>query len=244
MRSATEGGRALLVHRPIGALLLTGCLVAACQSVASPSETLSSGAPTASVGQGSVSPGASAAPSGQALPIALPSPDRPYDAGDVLAAMRDSRRPGGVADELETEPIAAAVAAELWTFDGSPWPAIVAGGSCGPETCTLEIAGTPEGAAGEDLYIFEIRPAASSLEGAFAELRGLPAALLTDLDAYAIARWPDAPMPGPLASGRWLPPPEFGRFVLSYRSGGEEGSPAVNAAVDLEAETVDLRVPG
>lgn len=177
-------------------------------------------------------------------PIALPEPGRPFDAADVLEAMTESRRPGGVPDQLEREPIVSAVAAELWTLDGLPWPQVSAGGSCGTELCTLEVAGSPAGALGEDLYIFEVEAASGRVRVVAAELRGLPPTLADELDAYARARWPDAPLPGPLTSARWLPPPDAGAFVLSYRAGGEEGSPAVDATIDLRSGEVELREPG
>lgn len=176
--------------------------------------------------------------------MALPQPGRPFDAAAVLEAMRTSRRPGGVPDQLQRQPVAASVAAELWTFDGRPWPEMTAGGSCGSSACTLEIGGTPTGAVGEDLYIFDVDPVSGAVELIAAELRGLPAALSEELDAYARARWPDAPLPGSLASVRWLPPPDTGAFVLSYRAGGEEGSPAVDARLDLRTGVIDLRQPG
>jgi hypothetical protein len=146
--------------------------------------------------------------------------------------MRDSRRPGGVPDQLETPAVAAAVADEIWTFDGSRWNEVVAGGSCGPETCTLEIAGTPEGAHGEDLYIFSVVPG-GEVRLVAAELRGLPASMVGPLDELAHGLVVDGTLDGLLLqSVRWRPPPDFGLFELSYRSGGEEGSCGVDLTID------------
>jgi hypothetical protein len=179
-----------------------------------------------------------------ATPVAwLPTPGRPYDAAGVLSAMRLSPRPGGVPDQLERDDIAAAVAEQLWTGDGEPWNRMVAGGSCGTQTCTLEISGSVLGTDGEDLYLFSVEPAAGSVTLTSAELRAIPPAVVAQLDQFARARWPDAPIPGPLASARWLPPPDEGVFVLSYRSGGEEGSPAVDARVDVPNGTVRVSEP-
>ncbi|HEX2884697.1 MAG TPA: hypothetical protein VHQ42_09000, partial [Candidatus Limnocylindria bacterium] len=47
----------------------------------------------------------------------LPGPGQPLDGDGVLAAMRASRRPGGVPDQLETEPIARRIAESVWTID-------------------------------------------------------------------------------------------------------------------------------
>ena len=175
--------------------------------------------------------------------LTLPTPGRPYTADDVLSAMQSSRRPGGVPDELESPLIASAVAAQLWTFDGQPWVNLSAGGSCGPQRCTLEMSGVPVGASAEDLYILSITTATGDVAIDSAELRGLPASVLDDIGQFVLTHWPDAPIPGPLVTGRWLPPPEFGVFVLSYRSGGEEQSPAIDARVDLSTGAVELVSP-
>lgn len=171
--------------------------------------------------------------------LALPVPGQPFDAADVLEAMRTSRRPGGVPDELETPAIAEAVAAELWTLDGEPWEQMVAGGSCGPQTCTLELSGRPSGAAGEDLYVFSVTPATSGVERLETTLQGVPPTLFDELDAAARGGW-DGDLEGfILASVRWLPPPDDGQFLLAYRSGGEEGSPGLDLRLDVERGTVE-----
>ena len=71
-----------------------------------------------------------------------------FDAATLLGAMRDSRRPGGVPDQLETELIAATLAETLWTFGGKPWTTWPSAGSCGAQTCTLEVCRCPPGAPG------------------------------------------------------------------------------------------------
>lgn len=170
----------------------------------------------------------------------LPEPGRPFDADGLLALMRGSRRPGGVPDQLETRPIAEAVAASLWTFDGTPWATASAGGSCGPDLCTLEIGGAVPGTQGEDLYIFSVAPGSSAVEVLDASLRGVPIPLLGELDTLARSLSDDAELLDlGLAGVSWLPPPDGGRFVLSYRSGGEEGSCSADLTLDaVEPELV------
>lgn len=146
--------------------------------------------------------------------------------------MRASRRPGGVPDQLETEAIAGAVAERLWTLDGQPWPEVVVGGSCGPAQCTLEVAGTPPGALGEDLYVFSVDLASGSVELVDASLRGLPAGLALQLDEVARGIASNELLYMELASVRWLPPPDEGSFILAYRTGGEEGSCGLDANLD------------
>ena len=224
----------------LGCLLLAACAVTSSPSISSGSPAVvASAAPTTSLApSGSASPGVTP-------PIALPQPGRPYDAADILDAMRESRRPGGVPDQLVREAIATAVAADVWTYDGTPWPLLVASGSCGAESCTLEVAGAPAEALGEDLYIFRVDPATGAVEVVSAVLRGLPASHAETLDTFVRERWPASePVPGPLASARWLPPPSDAVFILSYRAGGEEGSPAVDALVDLRSGEVELQEPG
>lgn len=153
--------------------------------------------------------------------------------------MRDSRRPGGVPEELQTDDIAAAVADLVWTFDGQPWDTIAAGGSCGGDSCTLELAGSPEGAAGEDVWVFEVQPATGAVSVASADLHGVPGGRVDALDSAArAAAGDDLPDGLALTSVRWLPPPETG-FALAYRSGDEEGSCSVDVVLDATASRVE-----
>jgi hypothetical protein len=204
--------------RRIAAGLALPILVAGCLTAPSPTASPEpSPAPTFDVGE----------------------PGRPFDAADLLEAMRSSPRPGGVPDQLETEAIAAAIAERIWTLSGAPWPAIVAGGSCGPDACTLEVAGTPTGAPGEDLYVFSVMPDTETVELESAELRGLPASLLPELEALAMGAMPQDALAGlRLASARWLPPPDEGQFVLSFRSGGEEFSCGIDLVLDARRAVV------
>jgi hypothetical protein len=165
--------------------------------------------------------------------IDLPTPGRPFDAATLLAAMRDSRRPGGVPDQVETDAIAAALAGAIWTFDGRPWTTTAAGASCGPASCTLEVAGAAAGAHGDDLWMFAVSPMTGSVEIVSSELRSLPADLLVPLDEMARSVVADGSLAGMLLAGaRWLPPPDTGVFVMSYRSGGEEGSCRIDLTLD------------
>lgn len=182
----------------------------------------------------------SVSPTTDASALPAVEPERPYDAEAILDAMRASRRPGGVPDTLETDAIASAVAAQLWTWSGEPWPTLTIGGACGPERCSLDVAGTPPGAAGEDLYQLEVTDGAVTLLGS--QLQGYPPELDSALDAIARDGARER-LDGLVLQGvRWLPPPDAGRFVLSYRSGGEEGSPAADVTVDLATHSiVELR---
>jgi hypothetical protein len=186
-------------------------------------------------------PSASPSIPGTATPATTTGPTaaRPYDAADVLAAMASSRRPGGIPQQLQTMPIAVGIASQVWTYDGAPWPAITTGGSCGPQTCTLDVSGIPDDGAGEDLYTFSITPADATVELLVADLHGYPAALEGELDAIARAGVdPDRLAGLDLVGARWLAPPRDGQFVLSYRSGGEEGSPALDVTVDQRTRRV------
>ncbi|MGH2356968.1 MAG: hypothetical protein ACRDGJ_03020 [Candidatus Limnocylindria bacterium] len=146
--------------------------------------------------------------------------------------MRTSPRPGGVPDQLETDAVAAAVADMLWTLDGQAWPALVIGGSCGSTDCTLEVSGTPAGAAVPDLYVFSVAPESASVQLVDASLRGLSGDLGQQLDAMARTVAPSELQGMLLVSARWLPPPDEGTFVLAYRTGGEEGSCGLDVTLD------------
>lgn len=233
-----------------GALIaIAGLLLAGCGSPTTAPSTTTSVMTTPSAV--SSTPPVTASPSGGAnaspppsptptpAPTTGPTPARPYDAADILGAMASSRRPGGIPEQLQTTPIADAIASQVWTYDGTPWPAITTGGSCGPQTCTLDVSGIPDGGAGEDLYTFSITPADATVELLVADLHGYPAALKTYLDALARAGVDSDRLAGlALVGARWLSPPRDGQFVLSYRSGGEEGSPALDVTVDLRARRV------
>jgi hypothetical protein len=171
--------------------------------------------------------------------IALPQPGHPFGATALLAAMRNSVRPGGVPDQIETDPIAAALAEAIWTLDGQPWTTIAAGGSCGPDSCTLDVAGSRAGIPGEDLWVFAVVPAVASVQVLSSEVRSLPEDMLLRLDELARIVVQDGSLDGMvLTSVRWLPPPEAERFVLSYRSGGEEGSCRIDLTIDAVSATI------
>jgi len=173
--------------------------------------------------------------------IELPAVGRPFDAATILTAMRESRRPGGVPDQLESHAIAAAVAAAISTFDGLPWTTMAASGSCGPESCTLEVAGTRPDSHGDDVWTFDVRPADGTVAVTMAELRGMPNQLVPALDGLAHSLLPAGSLDGLLlTSAMWLPPPEGGQFVLSYRGDGEEGS----CGIDLRLDAVTPGVVG
>lgn len=178
-------------------------------------------------------PSLSSSSSAEASGVEVAEPGRPFDATAILEAMRTSRRPGGVPDELETERIAGAVAEAIWTFDGRPWTTMSIGGSCGTDTCLLEVAGTRPGMAGEDLWVFEAAPAPGDVALTTAELHSVPKDLVARLDETLstdiLSRMARGTMA--LTSVRWLPPPDEGHFVLGYRSGGEEGSCGVDVTV-------------
>jgi hypothetical protein len=186
---------------------------------------------------GSAPASAPASAAGSAAPNAA-MPGRPYDAEMVLAAMRTSRRPGGVPDQLETQAIAATVADGIWTFDGLPWATMSVGGSCGPASCTLEVGGAPADAIGEDVYVMSVGLASGEVILLERNLRGLPSELAARLDATARAMWAGDLSGLTLATVQWSLPPNASVYLLSYRSGGEEGAPGVDLRLDIEAEAV------
>lgn len=161
------------------------------------------------------------------------SPGRAFSGADILAAMRDSRRPGGVPDQLETDAVAEAVAAEIWTIDGEPWTTITIGGSCGPVRCTLDVGGRHAGAAGEDVWSFEVIPETAVVAVLEASLGSIPADVAEAADAAARAA--DARIDGAglmLTAVRWAGGDEPSTFDLSYRSGDEEGSCQLEIRLD------------
>lgn len=204
--------------RRLLAILALVALLTACADVALPSVS---------------EPGATATASPTASGLALPEPGRPFDAATLLDAMRESRRPGGVPDELETDAVASALAEAIWTLGGEPWSSVSAGGSCGPDTCTLEIAGAEDGAQGDDLWVFDITPATGAVRLETTDLRSLSPDLVGYIGELTRSLVPVAELDGLILTNvGWLPPPDGGQFVVSYRSGGEEGSCGVDVTID------------
>jgi hypothetical protein len=186
------------------------------------------------------SPAPSADASDDAL--AIPQPGRPFDGATILAAMRDSRRPGGVPDQLETDAIAAVIADQLWTIDGERWTTMSIGASCGPVRCTLDVSGSRTAALGDDLYAFEIIPAGDAMSPISTDLRSVPPDVGAVLDRMAQEADPRINRDGlVLTSVRWNPPPDHARFQLSYRSGNEEGSCELELELDVATEATETR---
>lgn len=172
-------------------------------------------------------------------PISLRPPGQPFDAEDILDAMRVSPRPGGVPEVLQTQQIAADVAGVLWTLEGEAWETIVAGGSCASRECTLELAGSVPGGLGEDVWVLAIAPDGSDVEVVTADLHAVPAEAADALDRLARAADGDGALDDLLlTSVRWQPPPDANRFVLAYRSGDEEESCSMNVLLDVDTATV------
>ena len=170
----------------------------------------------------------------------LIAPGRPYDAAAILAAMRESRRPGGVPQQLQTDAVAGAVAAEVWTIDGEPWTAMSIGGSCGPVRCTLELGGSRPRSADVDVWAFEVIPASGTVAVLDATLGAVPHEVVEAVDALARAREPRIQADGLLlTTARWLGPDDEDGFVLSYRSGEEEGSCELELRVDAGSGEVE-----
>ncbi len=216
--------------RAIPALMILGLLVACGSPRSTASQPELPGSATAP--SPASDPPATSEGSGEPAPtLELPRLSQPYDAADILDIMATSRRPGGVPDALETIAIARQVAGAIWSYRGAPWVTSAASGTCGPEVCTLELAGTLEGGQGEDLWVFEVVNGAATL--VTAELRAMPRELVEELDAVARSVEPAIDRHElVLGTVAWLLPADRGHFRLSYRSGGEEGSCRIDVTVD------------
>ena len=183
-------------------------------------------------------------------PVPSPSPPtpswapvesgHPFDADAILALMRESRRPGGVPDEIETPAIAAEIAETIATFDGTAWSTASIGGACGPSTCTLDVSGSRTDALGEDVWTFSIEPATGEVSVIDSQLGSVPADVV-ELADQAVRASTLGPQVAQLVIGSvgWLPPPD-GRLVLAYRSGEEEASCGRDVSVDMTSGSVEL----
>lgn len=234
-----------------GKLAAMALVLCACQPSAQGTPATASPSPAASP---TASPPSSATPpaSPSARPTTRPTasppgaprahPGRPYDAAAILEAMRSSRRPGGVPDQVETDAVARAIADATWTWDGSAWSSISIGGSCGPATCTIEVGGSAPDAAAADLYTFRVTLADEAVTLRATDLHAYPSGLEASLDRAARAAVPHRRLRGlALVAARWLPPPDTDSYWLAYRTGGEEGSPGLDVLLDLASGEV-LRI--
>lgn len=164
----------------------------------------------------------------------------PFDADAILSLMSESRRPGGVPDEIETPAIAAEIAETVATFDGTAWSTASVGGSCGPSTCTLDVSGSRTEALGEDVWTFSIEPATGEVSLIDSQLGSVPADVVEVADQAVRASSLGAQVAElVIGSVGWLPPPD-GRLILAYRSGEEEGSCGRDVSVDLTSGSVEL----
>ncbi|HEX5040402.1 MAG TPA: hypothetical protein VFW95_09725 [Candidatus Limnocylindria bacterium] len=204
--------------------------------------TLAAGCTTAGTQHSEAPIPSSPAPATTAPPstaAAVGDPGKPYTGLDVLAAMRASRRPGGVPDPVETDAIATAIADAIWTFDGQPWSDLSAGGSCGAATCSIDFVGTRDGSSGEDVWSFEVAPADGSVQVVRRELGAVPDHVRDELDTLARSLVIGGQLDDlVLGSATWLAPPDAPAFALAYRSGNEEGSCAVDIVLDPVARRV------
>ena len=214
-------------------------LLVACTPGPTPSSSPSS-SPTATASESAIPTlTATTSPAPSEAGLELPDPGQPFDPEALLEEMRTSTRPDGVPDVLQTDAVAALLADAMWTFDGGAWDATSIGGSCGSNTCTLEVAGSRNDGVGEDLWIFEVEAATGEVRVVSAELRALPEDLVADLDALARAEGDSGALDDLLlTTARWLSPPQEDSFALSYRSGGEEGSCAAKLTVDARTGTI------
>lgn len=209
--------------RHLSVWLVLTLALAACSG---PSQSSS---PSATVEGASVEPTATLEPGDSQAAM----PGRPYDAEAVLAGMRDSQRPGGVPHQLETDEIAGVVSRELWTWDGQPWQVLSIGGACGPDSCSLDVAGSRGDTSGADLYSFVVDPASRAVTISTTDLHAYPGGLDVSLKAAARAAGGESLDGLAFVGASWLPPPHAGRYWLAYRSGGEEGAPGLDLLIDL-----------
>ncbi len=125
-------------------------------------------------------------PSERVIPgLALPQPGPAFDAATLLDAMRTSRRPGGVPDQLRDRPDRCDPRRDALDLRRRTvgdhghrrlmWHADLLARGCG----------NPPGPLGEDLWVFEIVPGTGSVTVASADLSSLPIEIVDPLDDLA-----------------------------------------------------------
>ncbi len=148
-----------------------------------------------------------------------------------------------VPPELRQLDIAQQLADLVWTYDGQPYASLALEGRCGSTLCDIELQGVPAFAPEEDghvdLYLFRVERST----GTVAPIRddnvqltsGYPPELDIEIDRVVRAGVNPEVMTGlELRNAVWMQPPNFGQFIVSYDSGNEEGSRAIQVVLDLE----------
>jgi len=165
------------------------------------------------------------------VPVATPGADlagRPYDGAAVLALMRAQGLPA-IDPALLDEGVAAAVADNLWTYDGQPYRRLIFEGRCEGAGCALGVTGLPTFASDAtfaDAYRWMIEPGAAALrtEGGWPSLSGYPHELDPELEAEARALAGGDLDDLQLSSIRWLPDAEDRLFELQFDDGLDQAS--------------------
>lgn len=174
--------------------------------------------------------------------IVLPNPGRPYTSADILRVLRAV--PGSsLPAELDRSGVAEALAQAVWTFDGRPYLILAVEGSCGPRGCEFSVQGVPDTAdeAKLDHFIFNVDPTSFALTRVYLGLGAFPPEINPQLDAIVRAGVLPQRLEGlTYVSATWLPPPEFGRFQVTYDDGGLEGSRGLKVLVDVRVGSVIL----
>ncbi|HEX5826387.1 MAG TPA: hypothetical protein VFY23_02620 [Candidatus Limnocylindrales bacterium] len=214
--------RPVRVRRLVAALVVAGALAACSPAASSPVDPGSSKKPSTSPPAASADPVAT-----PVVPSASPAadvPGRPYDGQALLALMRTQQQPA-LDPSLVTDAVAAAMAEQVWTYDGTPYRQVMFEGSCESGACALGLTGLPS-AAGDpsfaDAYRWAVEPGASVLrtEGGWPSLSGYPHELDEALAEEARLLDAEGLLEGlQLSSVRWVPDLEDRVFELQFDDG-------------------------
>jgi hypothetical protein len=152
------------------------------------------------------------------------SPGQPYAAADIEPMLAAASV--GVAAEIRTPQVAAAIADRIWTFDGRPYQEVFIGGSCENGGCEIVVEGVPAFAPTRDtrdVWSLSLDLRTGVFSDSEPALGGFPAELTSGLDALARSLDADGTFRTlPLTRVEWLRPPPDGLWLLRYGSGTQE----------------------
>jgi len=220
---------AVRILGPVGVGTVLLVTVAACSGSPGPGE------PTPKA------PYTQAPPTPELVAIATVAPTghgRPYSPEMIAAELQDVQF--GLAPELQSPFIAAALADRIWTYDGRPYREMWFSGSCdeaGAGRCELSVQGLPDYAPtreSEDYYHFEVDLRSGAVRlAALPGGKGFPAELIPEIDGLVRSLDTEGRLEGlTLSYVLWAFPPPDDAFIVRYETGDLEGDRWIHVTVD------------
>jgi hypothetical protein len=162
----------------------------------------------------------------------LPDPGTPYTGAELLNLLNFTPVP--LPPPMTSLAAMELIAHEIWTWDGARYDDLSLSGSCGQDTCTVEIGGGRSGARGSDVHGVVVAVPDLVTRSAGHSLSAYPAALdpkLEDLARQLVA--PQLLRRMTYRGAQWHLRPEPDQYTLTFAVDDTEGSPGKRVTLDL-----------